>query len=55
MIILAMGKHGAGELNYSSDIDLIVLFRPEMLAVPDQSRAAGGRGPHHQGHRQGAA
>ncbi|MGD9740800.1 MAG: bifunctional [glutamine synthetase] adenylyltransferase/[glutamine synthetase]-adenylyl-L-tyrosine phosphorylase [Bauldia sp.] len=25
-IILAMGKHGAGELNYSSDIDLISLF-----------------------------
>ncbi len=25
-IVLAMGKHGAGELNYSSDIDLIVLF-----------------------------
>ncbi len=34
LIILAMGKHGAGELNYSSDIDLIVLFRPDMLAVP---------------------
>ncbi len=34
LIILAMGKHGAGELNYSSDIDLIVLFRPELLAVP---------------------
>ncbi len=29
-----MGKHGAGELNYSSDIDLIVSFRPELLAVP---------------------
>ncbi len=27
-VILAMGKHGAGELNYSSDIDLIVLFDP---------------------------
>lgn len=27
--ILAMGKHGAGELNYSSDIDLIVLYEPE--------------------------
>lgn len=27
-IILAMGKQGAGELNYSSDIDLIVLFDP---------------------------
>ncbi|MEM9099281.1 MAG: glutamine-synthetase adenylyltransferase, partial [Pseudomonadota bacterium] len=29
-IVIAMGKHGAGELNYSSDIDLICLF--------DQSR-----------------
>jgi glutamate-ammonia-ligase adenylyltransferase len=26
IFILGMGKHGAGELNYSSDIDLIVLF-----------------------------
>jgi glutamate-ammonia-ligase adenylyltransferase len=28
-VVLAMGKHGARELNYSSDIDLIVLFDPE--------------------------
>ena len=26
MVVLAMGKMGAGELNYSSDIDLIVFF-----------------------------
>ena len=26
---LAMGKHGSRELNYSSDIDLIVLYEPE--------------------------
>jgi glutamate-ammonia-ligase adenylyltransferase len=26
LVVLAMGKMGAGELNYSSDIDLIVLF-----------------------------
>jgi len=26
MFVLALGKHGARELNYSSDIDLIVLF-----------------------------
>jgi len=26
--IIAMGKHGARELNYSSDIDIIVLFDP---------------------------
>src|SRR5262249_38494193 len=25
LAVIAMGKHGAGELNYSSDIDLIVL------------------------------
>jgi [glutamine synthetase] adenylyltransferase / [glutamine synthetase]-adenylyl-L-tyrosine phosphorylase len=29
LVVLAMGKHGAGELNYSSDIDLIVLFDDE--------------------------
>ncbi|MDX2157533.1 MAG: bifunctional [glutamine synthetase] adenylyltransferase/[glutamine synthetase]-adenylyl-L-tyrosine phosphorylase [Hyphomicrobiaceae bacterium] len=27
-IVLAMGKHGARELNYSSDIDLVVFFDP---------------------------
>ena len=27
--ILGMGKYGAGELNYSSDIDIIALFDPE--------------------------
>lgn len=30
---LAMGKHGAFELNYSSDIDLSLLFDPEPLAA----------------------
>src|SRR6202453_4845220 len=29
LVVLAMGKMGAGELNYSSDIDLIVFFRSE--------------------------
>ena len=28
LVVLALGKHGARELNYSSDIDLIVLFDP---------------------------
>ncbi len=28
-IVIAMGKYGAGELNYSSDIDLIVFYDPE--------------------------
>jgi [glutamine synthetase] adenylyltransferase / [glutamine synthetase]-adenylyl-L-tyrosine phosphorylase len=31
--ILAMGKHGADELNYSSDIDLIVIFEPAAVPV----------------------
>lgn len=31
LVVLAMGKHGAGELNYSSDIDLIVLFDEERM------------------------
>ncbi|MCB1380750.1 MAG: bifunctional [glutamine synthetase] adenylyltransferase/[glutamine synthetase]-adenylyl-L-tyrosine phosphorylase [Alphaproteobacteria bacterium] len=32
-VVLAMGKHGAFELNYSSDIDLIILFDPETAPV----------------------
>jgi glutamate-ammonia-ligase adenylyltransferase len=36
LIVLAMGKMGAGELNYSSDIDLIVFFDPAAPALaPD--------------------
>jgi glutamate-ammonia-ligase adenylyltransferase len=31
MFALALGKHGAKELNYSSDIDPILLFDPETL------------------------
>jgi glutamate-ammonia-ligase adenylyltransferase len=33
-IVLAMGKMGAGELNYSSDIDLIVFFDKDTRIVP---------------------
>ena len=33
--VLAMGKHGAFELNYSSDIDLVVLFDHERMGVAD--------------------
>ena len=29
LVVLALGKHGARELNYSSDIDVIVLYDPE--------------------------
>lgn len=38
--ILAMGKHGAGELNYSSDIDLIVLYDAERAPLHDPDDAA---------------
>jgi [glutamine synthetase] adenylyltransferase / [glutamine synthetase]-adenylyl-L-tyrosine phosphorylase len=31
MIVLAVGKLGAGELNYSSDIDVIIFFDPEKV------------------------
>lgn len=30
---LALGKHGAGELNYSSDIDISIFYHPEYLPV----------------------
>jgi glutamate-ammonia-ligase adenylyltransferase len=33
LFCIAMGKHGAGELNYSSDIDISVFFDPTALAV----------------------
>jgi glutamate-ammonia-ligase adenylyltransferase len=42
-IALALGKHGARELNYSSDIDPILLFEPDRLACrprDDPSEAA---------------
>ena len=39
MVVLAMGKMGAGELNYSSDIDLICLF-DETRFDPDDFHAA---------------
>ncbi len=38
-ILLAMGKLGARELNFSSDIDLIVLFDPLSPAIVDRDEA----------------
>ncbi len=38
LFVLAMGKMGAGELNYSSDIDLIVMFDDTELAGADSAR-----------------
>jgi [glutamine synthetase] adenylyltransferase / [glutamine synthetase]-adenylyl-L-tyrosine phosphorylase len=34
-VVLAMGKHGAYELNYSSDVDLIVLYDPETAPLSE--------------------
>lgn len=34
-IVLAMGKFGARELNYSSDIDLIIFYDDGIVQVPD--------------------
>ena len=39
-IVLAMGKMGAFELNYSSDIDLIVFYDPDAPALADKDDAA---------------
>ena len=37
--VLALGKHGAGELNYSSDIDLVIFFDPETRALKEGAEA----------------
>ena len=34
LVVLALGKHGARELNYSSDVDLVVFYDPNSAAVP---------------------
>ena len=36
LIILGMGKLGGHELNYSSDIDLIIFYDPERMCTPDR-------------------
>ena len=54
-VVLAMGKHGAHELNYSSDIDLIVLFDPERAALPEGDRALDPLHPGNAETGQGAA
>jgi len=38
LVILGMGKLGARELNYSSDVDLIILFDPEKIRTPEPDR-----------------
>ena len=34
VVVLALGKHGARELNYSSDVDLIVLYDFAAASIP---------------------
>jgi glutamate-ammonia-ligase adenylyltransferase len=36
LIVLGMGKLGGHELNYSSDIDLILFYDPERMSTPDR-------------------
>ncbi|MFC0218560.1 bifunctional [glutamine synthetase] adenylyltransferase/[glutamine synthetase]-adenylyl-L-tyrosine phosphorylase [Pseudochelatococcus lubricantis] len=33
LAVLALGKHGAGELNYSSDIDIVLFYDPDAPVV----------------------
>ena len=40
LVVLALGKHGARELNYSTDIDLVVFFDPEKAPLADGVEAA---------------
>jgi len=35
VVVLALGKHGAQELNYSSDIDIVVFYDPEKAPLAE--------------------
>ena len=39
LFILAVGKYGARELNYSSDIDFNVFYDPALITLPNVARA----------------
>ncbi|WP_075290227.1 bifunctional [glutamine synthetase] adenylyltransferase/[glutamine synthetase]-adenylyl-L-tyrosine phosphorylase [Pararhizobium arenae] len=39
VVVLGMGKLGAFELNYSSDIDLVVFYEPDASLIADASEA----------------
>ncbi|MBI1684945.1 bifunctional [glutamine synthetase] adenylyltransferase/[glutamine synthetase]-adenylyl-L-tyrosine phosphorylase [Caulobacter hibisci] len=41
LFCIAMGKHGAFELNYSSDIDFSIFYAPEALPVSDGTEPQG--------------
>jgi len=40
LVVLGMGKLGGRELNYSSDVDLMVLFDPAAATDPDRAQGA---------------
>lgn len=40
LFVLTLGKHGQRSLNYSSDVDLVVYWQPDLIALPD------GKDPH---------
>ena len=40
LVVLALGKHGARELNYSSDVDLIVFYDSDSAAIPPGAEPA---------------
>ena len=44
LVVLAMGKYGAFELNYSSDIDLVVFYDARPISLPQARRSARRRG-----------
>ncbi|NNM73386.1 bifunctional [glutamine synthetase] adenylyltransferase/[glutamine synthetase]-adenylyl-L-tyrosine phosphorylase [Enterovirga aerilata] len=39
LVVLALGKHGAGELNFSSDVDLVVFYDPKSEAASGSPEA----------------
>lgn len=41
LIVLALGKHGAGELNYSSDIDIVLFYDPEIAEASGIAEPSG--------------
>jgi [glutamine synthetase] adenylyltransferase / [glutamine synthetase]-adenylyl-L-tyrosine phosphorylase len=40
VVVLGMGKLGASELNYSSDIDLVIFYDPQSAVVIDRDEAS---------------
>ncbi len=40
IVVLALGKHGSGELNYSSDIDIVAFFDPQAPALAERTVAS---------------